>query len=578
MPHRANVHTILKGCPSFVAESLKVSTSLSPDLCRAFRGLPDSAALFLSRGCLSALEQLERATVARLPIILLTAAPGTGKTVLIRHFVERQPVRPGTRAVYFDQSTDGDLTAYLADMLRTLQQGSSTHQLLVVDDAQSLSAPQQQLVVRTHQAAQEGGNSASLILIGHDNLLPAVKSWHGDMRADCHEVHLAPLTPDEVSAYLRRRLDTIGFPQQDDIPFESEALRLLFDLSEGVPRFLDHFAERALYEAAQDRRTHVDAELLRDSLLDTSLVDVGWPSTRPGWTNRKPAAPAPQPAAAISAPEGLRADPAESILDRKPNRRGKTTSLIALTVILGTAAGGLYYLWDNGALPAWTENLQEFAGQTVEPPDEAATTFFNPAPAHEFEDPVVSSPGLPRPSAVMPEPDPTQLMRDALVSEAVDIDEARRLYELAALLGNGRAAYFLGQLLEVGGAIPRDLPRAQAWYSVAAGIEGAERRRAALAELPPGDGPTAAPVPNFHAILPSGLVALFWRNAEGQPPQRYLVEYVPAGKDGTVVATQTTLSATLLDSPVTRWRITSLDNQGRSAGASDWSYMILPPR
>ncbi|WCR10859.1 hypothetical protein JHW45_00035 [Paracoccus stylophorae] len=559
-------------------EACETKTAIPPQLSRAFRAPAATGDLYLSAGCRAALAQLDRAVAWGLPLILLTAAPGTGKTALIQSFAERHAAATRKGPVCHTANRPGDL----AQALDAMASDGPQDRLLIVDDAQAMTATLCERVACIASARPGAG----LVLVGDDSLPAMLASAQIDGEPDPHNIRLHPLTPDEIPAYLRQRLSAAGYSGDAELPFDRDALRMLFDLSEGAPRFVDHFAERALYEAARDGRDCVDVELLRASVLDPGTAEIGLPVTRPSWDRKNPdKTPAKDPpprlaaaAAAVAADGTLRADPATAILSRNPDRRGGPTVLL-LIAGLSAAAIGSYVLWPR-PLPADGEALAPTVAATaVEAAlDTSADTAPAPEPAPQPA-PQPAAPSLPPPVSVTPEPDPAQLLSRALAAEQAQIGDAVVDYELAALQGNARAAYFLGQLFELGQGVARDLPRAQAWYSVAMDVGGAEARQAELAELPIDAGPTSAPVPHRHTVFASGRISLHWRRGvQGPPPQRYLLEYVPAGGDGTVVEAQTTLSAMLLPRPVTRWRVTGLDGLGRQAGATGWSRAIPPPR
>ena len=138
-------------------------------------------------------------------------------------------------------------------------------------------------------------------------------------------------------------------------------------------------------------------------------------------------------------------------------------------------------------------------------------------------------------------------------------------------MGNPRAAHFLGQIYEAGLGVPQDLQRAQAWYSLALGIKAAEARLRELAEVVAVPAAVAAPIPARHDLFADGQTVLHWRNGPGAAPSRYEVQYQGA-RDPQPVTTQTTLSAMMLPMPVMRWRVVSLDAQGRRAATSGWAY------
>lgn len=73
-------------------------------------------------------------------------------------------------------------------------------------------------------------------------------------------------------------------------------------------------------------------------------------------------------------------------------------------------------------------------------------------------------------------PDAQILLTQALEADIVDQAAALALYKRAALWGNERAAYYLGQLYETGIGVEADPNSARAWYRKAPDISGAVAR------------------------------------------------------------------------------------------------------
>jgi type II secretory pathway predicted ATPase ExeA len=74
-------------------------------------------------------------------------------------------------------------------------------------------------------------------------------------------LRLAPWPSDQLSGYVQARLEQVGIHAN---PFEAPALTLLLQAGNGLPRLLNHLAQRALEEAAaQNSRTVTAAHVQR---------------------------------------------------------------------------------------------------------------------------------------------------------------------------------------------------------------------------------------------------------------------------------------------------------------------------
>ncbi|MDB6179576.1 hypothetical protein PAF17_19080 [Paracoccus sp. Z330] len=553
-----------------------VFRTVSPSLYRAFHAPPPADRIFLSAGCLSALEQLDRAVTARLPLILLTAPPGTGKSVLIGYFAARIAARGKMQTPYHFHHHGQDLTAALSGVSQGPNPEPSCHRLYILDDAQTLTGAQQQLALRIASPPHPRNKTTSLIALGHNQLLTEMKSWISDagLSLQCHDIRLAPLNPDEIGAYITHRIETCGQDGDHPAPFAPDAIRLLYDLSDGVPRFLDRFAELALHEAMHEGQGQIDAAFMRATLIDTSQLQIGLPASRPHWQNSQTAT---QPSAAPTkapAKTGLRADPDGAILPQNhiPRSKPKTQILLTSGLILTVCLG--VFVW-KGGMSGWIHPVS-IRQPPVSLPQPSAEVAAPDRSEHSLSD---MSSGLAAPTFVRGEPDAAHLMQQALASEATHPEDAILKYELAALLGNTRAAYYLGQLLELGAQdVPADPIRAQAWYSMASDIQGARSRTETLAQTAPHTVRTGRPALRHHVVFSSGQVAIHWATLDGRTARRYLVQYVESGSDGSILNRETTLTATLLPNPVIRWRVIGLDPLGRQHGMTQWSRAIPTPK
>jgi hypothetical protein len=572
----------------FLLQIMELFDSISPDFSRAFRVAPVRGRIFLSCGCLAVLQRLSDALASKIPsVLLLTGSPGGGKTTVVNAFAELYERDPAVKLVVSSGSglgcAESDCIESLADSLSGIQDRRVRRRMLIVDDAEALSEEQKKAVFGVAEADGSGVRGVSVVLVGN-GIFPSIKGGQdsGSPRLKRYEIPLAPLQGDEVERYIRHRLVAAKCLGPDDqVPFDIEALELLFDLSQGVPQFVDHFAERALYEASREGRSVVSGDLVRASLLDSSTLEIGWPPAAVA-VSRHPPAPA-APGRTLSAdehllkgqaaPEPLRADPAMAIL--RPPRRGRRGPGLMLSFILMAAGAAVFLVRMPPNSVTSIESATPIAEEAGLLPDIARDAA--PLPIEVAK--VTLTPGLGAPSRVGADPDAAKLLEEGLQAGIDSPADAALAYERAALWGNGLAAYFIGQLFETGLGVPFDLPRAQAWYSVAAGVPGAEARLAELNDMPAADDETTAtPLPLQHVLFRSGRAVLHWRNMPGKSPQRYVVEYVLANDGNQIRQAQTTLSAMLIEQPVIRWRVVSLDDQGRQAGASGWSRLVPPPR
>jgi general secretion pathway protein A len=139
--------------------------------------------------------------------------------------------------------------------------------LLVLEEAQNLSASALEEVRLLTCARADTRPSFSLLLVGDDSLLPRLQM--GINRALISRLGfalaLARLEPAQSHDYVTARLRAVGVHAN---PFEDQALELLIQAAGGLPRAINHLAQRAIEAAAACATatisaTHVQAALDR---------------------------------------------------------------------------------------------------------------------------------------------------------------------------------------------------------------------------------------------------------------------------------------------------------------------------
>lgn len=601
--------------------------------CPAFQPVHDPAWLFMARGHRHALSVLDQAVAARRPAAMLTGVAGAGKTLLLRALAaswqERAriawingPDRTGDALV--DDRPAGAVQALLdalplgapaasaaqqmgalRDRLLTLAARGVAPALLFVDDADRLTDAALDRLSEIADLVHEGTALMPVILAGKPALaerlaLPrniALASRIGD------SVVLSPLEMAETAAYVESRFETARCAcHHADSPFDPGSLKVLHHWSGGVPGILNEMAMRCLRDTDLGRRRSIGATpvemLLRSGPagplpagpLPASPVPGAAVASAPLPTPPRPtAAQGPVPDAplwgSVPAPEArvlpmpfVQADPAP----RAP-RRGRS-ALIGLALLAMIGAGVQFLIRPiqqgvtgdtDGTAASRSAPLRRDEPQ----PGESLTSVRLFEPATQAERAALTSAeddDAPPPGPVSAIPDPAAMLDEALAIGRFRPALAALLYQRAALWGNARAAYYLGQAYETGTGLPADANRARAWYGAATGIWGAAQRLEALE--PGAPVVTSAPVPTMQAIYPDGRTALHWRAAEGDSPAAFIVEYQPAGIDGEVLRLTTTLSAVLIAGPVARWRVMAATEGREDAPATRWIQLAPPAR
>jgi general secretion pathway protein A len=155
----------------------------------------------------------------------------------------------------------------VANLQAAFAQLGSRWPLLVLEEAQNLSAAALEEVRLLTCARSDTRPAFSLLLVGDDSLLPRLHL--GINRALISRLGFAlalgRLEPGQARDYLTARLRAVGVHAN---PFEDQALELLIQAAGGLPRAINHLAQRAIEAAAAAGQasigtTHVQAALDR---------------------------------------------------------------------------------------------------------------------------------------------------------------------------------------------------------------------------------------------------------------------------------------------------------------------------
>jgi general secretion pathway protein A len=268
-----------------------------------FSELAADSYFFPGEQYLRALDFMRRVLCSRVSAGVLTGERGVGKSLLVRSFVASLDDRI---LVAHLQRTDVGPREFLLEVLRQfgvdldredrtdrrlLLERYVTHQvsngricLLIVENAQSM----QPLVLEElrHIASWEadGQRLVKLLLLGQPLLNHVVDSPRMAklIPAGVPRVSIAPLSEDQLSAYVAHRLRVAGASDPDRV-LSHTLMPLLHRLSGGVPSVVNRLCERTLAVAAVEGQTIVNGQsvlsaalqLGMDTSMDERVVESG---------------------------------------------------------------------------------------------------------------------------------------------------------------------------------------------------------------------------------------------------------------------------------------------------------------
>ena len=259
---------------------------------KPFQLAPNSDYLYKSEKHRKALTYLEYGMTENVGIIVLTGDVGSGKTTLIQYILKKHGGDFDTAVISNTNITsgqmlrmvqnefeipheDGDKAAVIESLNRYFiqQYERDRRTLLVIDEAQNLSSHALEEVRMLSNLQGEHHSLLQIILIGQPELLRTLKKAEMSQftqRVAAH-FHLTALDFNETVEYIAHRVKKAG--GREDL-FTPEAVRLIFEISRGVPRSINLICQAALVYGFVDEAKTIGPDLVRQIANDRIGVGI----------------------------------------------------------------------------------------------------------------------------------------------------------------------------------------------------------------------------------------------------------------------------------------------------------------
>lgn len=253
-----------------------------------FRLSPDHRFCFEHKGYTKARAYMAYAFVRAEGFVMITGRPGTGKTTLIGELIESLAKDNVTTAnLVCTQLQADDLlktVAYSfgiesggldkAEMLQRLNvllhnwHRDGRRALLIVDEAQDLSSSAMEELRLLTNIHVNGKPLLQIFMLGQPELRdlilsPEMEQVHQRVVAASH---LQALEQEETEAYIRHRLEAVGW--QGDPAFSRAVFPLIYRFSEGVPRRINLICSRLMLHGCVEQRHEIGVQDIREVIQE----------------------------------------------------------------------------------------------------------------------------------------------------------------------------------------------------------------------------------------------------------------------------------------------------------------------
>lgn len=246
---------------------------------------PDPKFLYLSVAHSTAIEWMKMA-IEQHEFGLITGEVGSGKTLLSRYLIDSLPeenykicwiVNSNVSASQFlkeiyMQLFEEDAPRMRADIVKKLQEGltdlymKNIFPVVFIDEAQVISGKkvfEELRMLCNYQTDDQ--NLISVIMIGQPELAAKLKNkaYRAFLQRIRYTVTLNPLSEEETGEYLRHRLSICGSNGKEI--FTDGAIKLIYEITGGYPRPINHLASFSMMEAMSGESDAVTDENVKSA-------------------------------------------------------------------------------------------------------------------------------------------------------------------------------------------------------------------------------------------------------------------------------------------------------------------------
>ena len=234
---------------------------------------------------------MEFALIKRQGIMLLTGEVGTGKTMLVQHFLSR--LDTGYKIISINQTKLSD-TEFLQLLLLEMdepvtqddqkdelftsirakleeQHSQDLHTIIFIDEAQNLDPGILKLLFQLSQLRVESQRICTVYLVGQNKIRETLESPEvSDSLSNINsKYHLGPLNLKDIRRYIFHRLAVAG--GHKSVKFDKEVFPVIETYTGGRPRLINVLTDHILTYAFMEELKEVTAKT-----VDRAIEDLQW--------------------------------------------------------------------------------------------------------------------------------------------------------------------------------------------------------------------------------------------------------------------------------------------------------------
>lgn len=250
-----------------------------------FHGSPDPRFFFAGRSYDTALSEISAGIESHRGLLVLTGEPGTGKTMLVRRFLEWLGSKKiSTSYIFHSHLNSAGLFEFIlrdfgvktesskkSELLAALQKWLQGRQpdgdspVVVIDEAQALSVRTLSELCLLLNLETSGGKLLQVLLAGQTELdeklrRPELRQLRQRIAVRCR---LPLLSLEETEEYIAARLRCAGGTTDAGQIFPPQTLETLYAYAQGVPRVTNLLCEKALLATHAQQQSVVTPASMR---------------------------------------------------------------------------------------------------------------------------------------------------------------------------------------------------------------------------------------------------------------------------------------------------------------------------